>query len=286
MEQIFSLIAGLDSVIDASDLLYQKYDGAPTENSKALLEIIDHDEELAVSTGLPRPLFGAYADAEFKLRLLNDLVRSFTSLATKSEINFGEMVVARSTIEVAARMRWGLAISDQYPERASRWLRERLRIIGEAKKLGSVPRAQVEEFGNEAVIIDAAVRAGLNVPGPPPGAIDLVGLLMSNTSDALRFQGLNREELVAIFYRKLSAVTHGSSLGIQSQLIDPRNETSPRSSTSDPAELLTLIAGVLIAYVNAHGALTELYGWDASPIETISISTAVRINDAFISFTE
>lgn len=284
MDQISSLITALNHVVDSSDSLYRDYGGAPAEDSLAWREVSEHDEEIENSTGLSRPLFGAYADAEYKLCAINDLMRSFTSLVANSEVNLGEMVVARSVIEVAARMHWGLATTDDYLERASRWLREWIRIIAEAKKLGSVPRAFVEELGNETLIRQGAVQAGLNVPGPPPGAIDLVWEVLSATPSPLRFHGLTREELVAVFYRNLSAVTHGTSLGVHSHIVEPGADASIRSTTSGASDVLTLIAGVLTAYANAHGALAELYGWDSSSMNVAIDEAVVEVRSAYSLF--
>jgi hypothetical protein len=284
MEQIPSLISALNHVVDSSDSMYRDHAGAPTEDSMAWREVVEHDGRLAVVTGLPSPLFGAYADAEYKLGLLNDLIRSFTSLVAKSDVSLGEMVVARSVIEVAARMHWGLASGDNYRERASRWLREWLRIISEAKKLGSGPHEYVEELGNETLIKEGAVRAGLNVPGPPPGAIDLVWMVMSATPGPLRFHGLKREDVVAVFYRKLSAVTHGSSLGVQSHVEELGTGTSIRSTKSSSSDVLTLTAGVLTAYSNAHGALAELYGWDSSSMKIATDNAVAEVRSAYSLF--
>jgi hypothetical protein len=281
MEQIFSLITALNHVVESSDSLYQDYAGAPAEDSRAWLEVSEHDGELENATGLSRPLFGAYADAEYKLCVINDLVRSFTELVATSEVNLGEMVVARSAIEVAARLYWELAATDDYRESASRWLREWLRIIAEAEKLGSVPRTFVEELGNETLIRQGAVQAGLNVPGPPPAAMDLVWEVLSASPGPLRFHGLTREELVAVFYRNLSAVAHGSSLGTQSHISEPGTGAAIRSTTSNPADVLTLISGVLTAYANAHGALAELYGWDSSSMNAAIDEAVAEVRSAY-----
>ncbi len=281
MSQIPSFISALNRVVDLSDSMYRDYGGAPTEDSIAWREVDQYDEELEVAAGLPRPLFGAYADAEYKLCLLNDLMRSFTSLVANSEASLGEMVVARSAIEVAARMRWALAPEDGHLERTSRWLREWLRIIAEAKKLGSLPRSQVETLGNETLIMEGAARAKLNVPGPPPPAIDLVWTAMSATPGSLRFHGLTREEIVAVFYRKLSSVTHGSLLGVQSNIEEPGATTHIRSTKCDPSDVLTLVAGVLTAYANAHDALVELYGWDSSSMKNLIDDAVAEVRIAY-----
>ena len=283
MEQIVQLISALNSVVDSSDSMYRAYACAPAEDSLACREVLEHDEELASTTRMPTPLFGAYVDAEFKLHLLNDLVRSFTSLVAKTDVNLGEMVIARSVIEVAARMHWGLAFNDDYRERASRWLREWLRIA-ETKKLGEDPLVFVEGLGNEMLIREGAASAGLNVPGPPPGTIDLVWMVMTAKPGQLRFQGLKREDVVAVFYRKLSAVTHGSMLGVHPQFADPRADTSYRSTASRPSEILTLIAGVLTAYANALERGDDLYGWDSSSMKSAIDEAVDEINTAYKHF--
>ena len=83
---------------------------ANCDDPLAALEVATHDESLSDATGMPSPVFGAYADAEAKLRSLNDLVRSFTLLLASPDVHMGQIIVARAAIETAARMQWGLAV--------------------------------------------------------------------------------------------------------------------------------------------------------------------------------
>ncbi len=68
-----SLASALTSLVVASDATYNDNLGEPTATSLAALEVATHDESLSDATGMPSPVFGAYADAEAKLRSLNDL---------------------------------------------------------------------------------------------------------------------------------------------------------------------------------------------------------------------
>jgi len=68
-----------------------------------------------------------------------------------------------------------------------------------------------------------------------------------------------------LFYRSPSAPTHGAPHGIALHFADPESEPSRRATRLAPLEqTLILMAGVLNGYVNAHGALVTLYGWDVS----------------------
>jgi len=250
-------------VVSASDALYYETAGQPAQSSIAALEVASHDEALAVATGTVHPLSGAYADAEAKLRALNDLVRSFTLLLPAPGVNVGHVVIARAAIETAARMRWALAAEDDYRERAARWLRERLRSIEEISKYGPNMRRDMES--NAAQIRKGAQDAGLSVPGPPPAAIDLVWPLLNSPNLPLQIDGLDKATAMVLFYRSPSAPMHGASHGVARHFADPRSDPSTRATRPEPLEQTILtMAALLNAHASAHGALTTLYGWDPS----------------------
>lgn len=271
-----SLASALFSVVVESDAMYEENAGEPAPTSTAALEVTTHDAPLAKATGTLRPLFGTYADAEAKLRSLNDLVRSFTVLLASSDVHLGQIVIARAAIETAARMRWGLAVDDDYRERAARWLRERLRTIEEVAKLAPQARQEMERLGLARQVIEGARAANLNVIGPPPAAIDLVWPLMSAANSPLKIAGLDRETAMLLFYRSPSALMHGTPHGLTSHFTDPRADVATRGITAEPLEeSLILTAGILNAYANAHGALVALYGWDGSRAN-LAIATAAQ----------
>ena len=104
-------------MITASHDLYAEHSGEPAPDSTAASEVNIHDDELGAATRTPRPVFGAYADAEGKLRALIDLISSFSVLAGHEDTSVGQVVVARAAIEAAARMYWGLAATTTENER-------------------------------------------------------------------------------------------------------------------------------------------------------------------------
>lgn len=281
METLDSLASALMSVVVASNAAYDDNAGEPGSTSTAALEVAAHDGPLAEATGTARPVFGAYADAEAKLRSLNDLVESFTVLLASPAVNVGQVVIARAAIETAARVRWGLAIDCDHRERAARWLRERLRTIDEVGKFGPEARLEMERQGYAIEIIEGAKNAGLVVPGPPPAAIDLVWPLVSAAGSPLRIEGLDREAAMLLFYRSPSAVTHGAPHGVAAHFGDPRSEPSRRGTTAEPVEqTVMLIAGILNGYANAHGTLIALYGWDATIWDRATATAAQRLSAA------
>jgi len=134
VEPLDLLGSALVAVVESSDAIYDENAGEPAPTSTVASEVLAYDQELTVVNGIDRPLFRAYAHAESTLRSLNDLVRSYVVLLVSSEVNVGEVVVARAAVETAARIYWGLAIEGDYRERAARLLGERLRTIEEIAK--------------------------------------------------------------------------------------------------------------------------------------------------------
>ncbi len=154
----------------------------------------------------------------------------------------GQIIVARAAIETAARMQWGLAVDYDHRERAARWLRERLRLIEEVAKFGTEARSEMERQGGVSnQIIDGAKNAGLVVPGPPPSAIDLVWPLLSAADSPLRFDGLDRETAMLLFYRIPSAPTHAATHGIVTHLFGPQSEPSKRGTAAAPLEQTVIL---------------------------------------------
>ncbi len=281
METLDSLGSALISVVAASDAMYYENAGQPAATSTAALEVDAHDQALAAATGTEHPLFGAYADAEAKLRSLNDLIRSYVLLLPIADVNVGQIVIARAAIETAARVYWGLAIDCGYRERAARWLRERLRSIEEIAQLGSEPREEMARQAYASQIKEGAKSAGLGVTGPPPAAIDLLWPLLNAAKSPLRIEGIDRETTMLLFYRSPSAPTHGAPHGIALHFADPESEPSRRATRASPLEqTLILMAGVLNGYVNAHGALVTLYGWDVSQFNLATTRAAQELSAA------
>ncbi len=281
METLDSLGSALIAVVAASDAMYNENAGEPAATSTAALEVDAYDEPLAAATGTERPLFGAYCDAEAKLRSLNDLVRSYALLLALADVNVGQVVIARAAIETSARMYWGLAIDGDYRERATRWLRERLRSIEEIAKLSSDAREEMERQASASQIKEGAKNAGLGVTGPPPVAIDMLWPLLSAANSLLCIEGLDRETAMLLFYRSPSSPTHGALHGIALHFVDPKSEPSRRATRAAPLEqTLILMAGVLNGYVNAHGALVTLYGWDVSQFNLATATAARQLSAA------
>lgn len=279
MDPLDALVSAFSSVIETSHDLYAEHGGDPEPDSTAAIEVSTHDDELEKATGTPRPVFGAYADAESKLRALIDLISSFLVLIDHSDTTVGQVVVARAAIETAARMYWGLAIGYDYRERAARWLRERLRSIDEVGKLGKQPRLDMEQNGFSNGISEGAARAGLSVPGRPPAAIDLIWPLLTAAESPLEFDGIDREATMLLFYRSPSALTHGSPLGLQSHFAIPRDDESRRSTRVESIETtLILMAAMLNGFANAHGALIALYGWNPDRIRKTQGDAAHRLS--------
>ena len=84
-----------------------------------------------------------------------------------------------------------------------------------------------------------------------------------------------------LFYRSPSAPTHGASHGIALHFADPESEPSRRATRAAPLEQrLILMAGVLNGYVNAHGALVTLYGWDVSQFNLATTRAAQELSAA------
>lgn len=272
------LVASFGSVIAASHDLYVEHSGEPAPDSTAASEVNMHDDELEAATGTPHPVFGAYADAEGKLRALIDLMSSFSVLAGHEDTSVGQVVVARAAIETAARMYWGLAVGYDYRERASRWLRERLRSIDEVGKLGKQARLEMDQNALAKGISVGATRAGLNVPGPPPAAIDLIWSLLTAAESPLGFDGIDREAAMLLFYRSPSASTHGSPLGLGVHFANPADDESRRLTRPGSIEAtLILRAAMLNGFANAHGALIALYGWDSTGIRKALGHAAQRL---------
>jgi hypothetical protein len=281
METLGSLASTFNSMIAASQDLYAEHGGEPAPDSTAAMEVSGHDVHLAEVTGTPRPVFGAYTDAEDKLRALIDLTSSFSVLVVNSNMSVGQVVVARAAIETAARMYWGLAVGYDYRERAARWLRERLRSIDEVAKLGKQARLDMEESRFAVDILEGAARAGLAVRGPPPAAIDLIWPLVTARQSPLEFDGIDREAAMLLFYRSPSALTHGSPHGLRAYFANPGDDESRRFTRSESIETsLVLMAGLLNGFANAHGALVALYGWDATGIGEAQSHAAQRLSSA------
>ena len=127
--------------------------------------------------------------------------------------------------------------------RASRWLRERLRLIKEVAKIwnGSSIGDGKTSGGVSNQIIDGAKNAGLVVPGPPPSAIDLVWPLLSAADSPLRSDGLDRETAMLLFYRIPSAPTHAATHGIVTHLFGPQSEPSKRGTAAAPLEQTVIL---------------------------------------------
>lgn len=281
MDTIDPLASAFSSVIAASHDLYAEHGGDPAPDSTAANEVGTYDKDLEEATGTPRPVFGAYADAEGKLRSLIDLMSSFSVLMDNSDTSVGQVVVARAAIETAARMYWGLAVGYDHRERAARWLRERLRSIDEVGKLGKQARLDMEESGFAMSISEGAARAGLNVPGPPPAAIDLIWPLLTAAESPLEFDGIDREAATLLFYRSPSASTHSSPLGLRAHFANPGEDESRRFTRPESIEAtLILMAAMLNGLANAHGTLIALYGWDPARIRKAQDDTAHRLSSA------
>lgn len=256
-----SLAQILIDAVALSDSIYANNGGNPAAGSIAATEVADFDEELAEATGLPRPVFLPYADAEAKLRALNDLVRSAAVLLPRSDTNVGFVNAVRSAIETAARLHWALAPDGDHFERAARLLRERLRGISEISRIDDASRAAMLAFEEEVRV--GAAAAGLQVPGPSPGAVDLIVDLLERPG-ALTIDGLNRQELAGIFYRMPSGSAHATMHGVSTHHPDPALDPSRRATQPEPWEqTLVLIGGLYAGYDTAHRALLKLYGWDA-----------------------
>jgi len=79
----------LIDAVDLTDTIYAANHGQPAELSTAAQEVEQFDLELEAATGPPAPLFGAYFDAEAKMRALNDLVRSAATLLARDDTSVG-----------------------------------------------------------------------------------------------------------------------------------------------------------------------------------------------------
>ena len=108
----------LVSIVQTSDAIYHNAGPDPLPDSIAATEVAKHDRVLEAATGTYRPVFGAYADAEAKLRVLNDLVRSFALIVADPTVNVGHIAIGRVVIETAGRTYWGLATSGDHTDRA------------------------------------------------------------------------------------------------------------------------------------------------------------------------
>lgn len=273
-----SLAALLRETIDLSDAIYAAHNGNPADASIASREVEEFDNLIAENTGPPGPLFGAYADAEAKLRSLNDLVRSASILLPQSGTSVGWSNVMRAAVETAARLHWILAPDEDHRERAARFLRERLRTVSEISKFDDEARQEMRGYEDE--VRAAAGRAGLHVPGPPPAAVDLIVDLM-NRDGVLTLSGLNRSEVAVMFYRLPSAPTHAAMHGLAVHHGDPRNDPERRMTKPAPWEQVLLLAGGLFAgYACAHRALLKLYGWDHSEWDETTAALGQRLVDA------
>jgi len=212
-------------------------------------------------TGHPNPLRGAYLDAEGKTRALNDLVRSAAVLLSRTDTAVGYVTTLRAAMETAARLHWALAPAGDHLDRCGRFVRERLRALGEVRKLG--PEAKVAMAPLEADLIERSKRAGIIVPGAPT-ATDLVADVV-HTSSVLRLEGIDHAEAAAVFYRVPSASTHAALHGVAPHFADPSRGPSGRRTGFEPFEHTLVIGGGLYAAMaTAHLALLELYGWETS----------------------
>jgi hypothetical protein len=267
----------LVNAVDLTDAIYAAHHGEPANISIAAEEVREFDSDLEAATGPPAPLFGAYVDAEGKLRALNDLMRSAAALLARDDTNVGYVVVLRSALETAARLYWVLGPDGGHLDRAGRFLSERLRSINEGKKLNNEARMALSEI--EAELFAGAERAGIPVPGAPT-ATDLITDLL-NRPGALRLTGVDLGETASVFYRIPSASTHAALHGVVQHFEDPRRDLNARRTTPEPWEQTLVVgAGLYSAYTSAHRALLELYGWDPTDWNRDVRAASLRITEA------
>lgn len=267
----------LVDAVDLSDVIYAANHGQPAELSTAVQEVEQFDLGLEAATGPPAPIFGAYFDAEGKMRALNDLVRSAATLLARDDTSVGYVNALRSAMETAARLYWVLAPEGGHLDRAGRFLRERLRSIGEVSKFNAEARTAMAEIKTE--ILAGAERAGIPVPGPPT-AVDMIVDLVSRPG-ALSLKGIDRREAAAMFYRFPSAPTHAAVHGVALHFADPSHDSTARRTTPEPWEHTLVVGGGLYAsYATAHRALLVLYGWDVTDWDRHVHAAAQRIEEA------
>lgn len=262
-------------VVEVSDSIYAANGGEPSETSDARLEVDEYDDALAEQTRSPGPVFGAYVDAEGKLRSLNDLARSGAIVLHYSGTSVGYATLMRAAIETAARLYWILAPSGDHNDRAARFMSERLRTVSEVSKFDDEARAEMKAFERE--IREGAASAGLDVPGPPPPAIDLIVELLSQHG-ALTLDGMSRAEIGTMFYRLPSARAHAAMHSSAIHHQDPRADPDRRMTKPGPWEqTLLLTSGWFSGYATAHRALLVLYGWDSRRWDTAATEVAERL---------
>ena len=265
-------------IVELSDAIYAAHHGTPGDDSVATREVEEFDDALAEETATPGPLFGAYAVAEGKLRTLNDLSRSAAILLPARGTSVGYVNVMRAAVETAARLHWTLASSGDHRDRAARLMRERLRTVSEISKFDDEAREAMKEYESE--IRGGAARAGLDVPGPPPPAIDLIVELLSSDG-VLVLDGLSRAEIAAMFYRLPSAPTHAAMHGIAVHHEDPSINPDERMTQPPPWEqTLLLTSGWFSGYATAHRGLLALYGWDCRAWDAAATDLAQKLVEA------
>jgi len=263
--------------VDLSDTIYTANHGQPSELSIAAQEVEQFDTELEAATGPPAPLFGAYFDAEGKMRSLNDLVRSAATLLARDDTSVGYVNALRAALETAARLYWVLAPDGGHLDRAGRFLRERLRSISEISKFNAQTRNAMSEI--ETKVLEGADRAGIPIPDPPT-AVDLIADLVTRPG-VLSLEGIDRGEAAAMFYRLPSAPTHGAVHGLAMHYADPSHDPTARRTTAEPWEHTLAVGGGLYAgYTTTHRALLVLYGWDATDWDRHVRASAQRISKA------
>lgn len=251
----------LYSAVELSDEIYAKHDGQPAEASTAVQEVNEFNDKLRDASGLPGPVFGAYADAEAKMRALNDLMRSAATLLSRDDTHVGYVNALRAAIETAARLYWVLAPDGGHLDRAGRFLRERLRVIGEVSKFNAESRAAMATL--KKGILDGAAKAEIPVPGQP-SAVDLIADLV-NRPGVLRLGGIDRGEAAAIFYRLPSAPTHAAMHGLALHHANPTTDPSRRRTAPEPWEHTLIVStGLYAGYHHVQRALLALYGWDTT----------------------
>jgi hypothetical protein len=222
----------LADVVDLSDVIYAANQGQPAERSSATQEVEQFDLEFEAARGPPAPLFGAYFDAEGKMRALNDLGRSAATLVVHYDTNVGYVVSLRAAVETAARLYWVLAPDGGHLDRAGRFLRERLRLIGEVSKFNAEARAAMSVI--EAEVLAGASCAGISVPNLP-AAVDLIADVVTRPG-VLVLEGIDRGEAAAMFYRLPSAPTHAAVHGVAQHYADTRHHPTARRTTAESWE--------------------------------------------------
>jgi len=131
----------------------------------------------------------------------------------------------------------------------------------------------------EAEVLAGADRAGIRVPGPPT-AVDLIVDLVDRPG-VLSLEGIDRDEVAAMFYRLPSALNHGVVHGVALHYADPTHDPTARRTTPESWEHTLVVGGGLYAsYTTTHGALLVLYGWDSTDWDRHVRAAAQRIAEA------